>query len=134
MERGRMRIRNQIWIDTQTHLVLALHEPYWSGWKKYGWEKGVPGLGISVEAIEKAQELGKKIRVNVLKYGSYEITPTKAQQYNTNKFVPRDMRPILVIPRTAFDSIPVEKTVKEMEKKDEVRSQTIAKAEQKKLF
>lgn len=104
-----MKIRNQSWMVTDTHLVLTLYQPFWSAWKIYGWESRFgfkcEGLGISVEAIHKAMELKKKIRVNVIKYGSYEITPSLAEQWG-EPFNPRDNKPILVIPRIKFDRIP----------------------------
>jgi hypothetical protein len=97
-----MNIRGQIWEENETHIVLKLHEPYWSAWQKFKWEKGVEGLGISIEAIRIAELKNKKIRLDVRKYGSYEITWSKARE-NGHEFIPRDNKPILVVPRTAFD-------------------------------
>lgn len=117
-----MKIRGQTWLDTDTHLVITLHQPFWSAWKMFGWESRFglkcEGLGISVEAIKKAKELKKKIRVNVLKYGAYEITPTQAEQWG-EPFLPRDKKPILVVPRAKFDRLP--SSVPKMEKQEEVR-------------
>jgi len=104
-----MKIRNQSWMVTDKHLVITLHQPYWSAYKLYGWESrfGIKceGLGVSVEAVDKAIELKLKIRVNVIKYGSYEITPTEAKRWG-EQFLPRDNKPILVIPRMKFTRIP----------------------------
>lgn len=124
-----MKIRNQVWIETETHLVILLREPFWSAYKRYGWEYGVEGFGVSKEAIEKAEELGKKIRVNLLKYGSYEITAKRAQKYANNVFIPRDNKPLIVIPRTEFKKISSEERKKEYEEKEHERAITFAKAE-----
>ena len=93
-----MKIRNQVWIETDTHLVITLHEPYWSAWSKFGWPEHVEGLGLSVEAIREAYNKGLKIRVNVLKYGSYEINAKKAGDIGCQyTFRSRDKKLIFVI-------------------------------------
>jgi len=121
-----MKIRNQVWLESETHLIVTLREPFWSAYQKYGWEEGIEGLGVSVEAIKKAADLGKKIRVNVVKYGSYEITAKKAMIFMGNFFFPRDKKALLVIPRTAFDRIPTdENKKKEYEKKEDLRTDKI---------
>jgi hypothetical protein len=117
-----MKIRNQTWLDTQTHLVTTLYEPYWSAWKRYGWTKGVEGFGIAIEALEKTEELGLKIKVHVVKYGSYEISTKKARKWMHTKFLPRDHKPIIVIPRTEFDKINTEKMKRDLEKKEHERA------------
>jgi len=98
-----MDIRNQKWVETEKHLMLQLHQPFWGAWKKYNWPERIEGIGVSVEAIEKALELKKKILVHIMKYGTYEITPEKALKVASNyKFIARDQKPILVIPRNEF--------------------------------
>lgn len=124
-----MRIRNQIWIENDTQLVLTLYEPYWSAWQRYGWPRGVEGFGVSVEAIKKAKELKKHIRINTIKYGSYEATTDQLDKYSANVFVPRDGKAIIVAPRIAFKKIqksPAQKI--EAEKKEEKRAKTILQA------
>jgi hypothetical protein len=121
-----MKIRNQVWLESDTHLILTLRSPFWSAWKRYGWEEGVEGFGISLLAIKKAEQLNKKIRINVIKYGSYEITPKKALDFMGNYFFPRDNKILLVIPRTSFDRIKVdENKKKEYEKKENLRTDKI---------
>ena len=117
-----MQIRHQPWIEVDKHLVLTLHEPWWGAWQRFGWTKGIEGIGVSREAIQIAKTLGKKIRVNIIKYGSYEITPTKAERYSSNIFYPRDRKALYVIPRDAFDRIPTDQKVKAFEKKEEERA------------
>lgn len=101
-----MNILGQDWIETETHLVIELREPYWSAWKTYNWEKGVEGIGVSIGALAKAESLNKKIQVNVKKYGSYEISPSKCIEYKNNVFKARDNTVLIEIPRTAFEKLP----------------------------
>ena len=100
-----MRIRGQRWKENKKHIVITLHQPYWGAWKKYGWDYGVEGMGIAPEAIEKAREMGKKLKVNVTKYGSYEITPLRCEPFMKYIFIARDFKKLIVIPRTAFDKL-----------------------------
>ncbi len=125
-----MNIRHQLWIETDKHIVLTLHEPFWGAWKMFGWDHRVEGIGVAVEAIEEARKLKKHIQVNIIKYGNYEITPSKAIGYVDNIFMPRDHKPLIVIPRDAFDRIPTEVTVKKFEEKEDLR----VRANQETLF
>jgi hypothetical protein len=103
-----------------------LREPFWSAYKKYKWESGIEGFGVSLEAIRMAEALKKKIRVNVVKYGSYEINPSKALLFGDNRFYSRDKKVLLVIPRTAFDRIPVDEAKKKAyEEKENLRTDKI---------
>jgi hypothetical protein len=96
-----MKIRGQSWIETGEHLIIMLREPYWGAWKKYGWEKGVEGMGVSIEAVKEAEEKKKKIMVRLLGRGAYEISPKMALKY-AGRFVSRDNKVLLVIPRNKF--------------------------------
>jgi hypothetical protein len=100
-----MKIRGQDWTETKEHLVIFLNQPYWGAWSKYGWEKGVEGFGVSREALQKALDLQKKIKVR-FKYAAYEILAAKALEVaSKNIYVPRDGQELIVIPRTAFDKV-----------------------------
>ena len=102
-----MQIRNQDWQTTETHLVLPLNEPYWGAWKKYNYPIRCEGIGISVEAIQEAKKIDKKIKVVVTKYGEYEITAKKAYSFiNKYRHTARDNKTIIVIPRIEFNRIP----------------------------
>ncbi len=96
-------IRHQKWTETITHIVLRLREPFWSAWQRYGFERGVEGYGLGVEALALAREKGKKIKIVVKKYGTYEFNPTDImmERYGKNTFTARDHKRLLVIPRTA---------------------------------
>jgi hypothetical protein len=103
-------IRGQKWTEFEGWIQLKLRDPFWSAYAKYGWEKDlgrVEGMGISKEAINYANERGKKIRV-IDKYGKFEISPSKCRQaidnYNS-RFVARDGSVLVVVPRTYFNKI-----------------------------
>lgn len=103
-----MNIRNQKWTEYPTFIQLKLHQPMWSAYQKYGWERGVEGLGISKEAINFAHTKGKRIRVVMGTYGKYEISPSKCKQavdtYNS-RFTARDGKELIVVPRTYFAKV-----------------------------
>lgn len=125
-----MRIRNQVWLESDKFIVITLHEPYWSAWQKYNWEKGIEGIGISLEAIDVARSKKKRIRVKILKYGAYEISPKKALEVAAEyQYIARDRKKLVVIPRTAFDRIAFEKEKKEYEEKEHKRAEAIAQAQ-----
>lgn len=99
-----LRIRNQKWVVSGKYLKMALHEPYWGASAQYGWEPGIEGYSISTEAIEEAEKLNKILFLNIGKYGNWEISPKLARKYG-HKFIPRDNKPLLCIPRTAFTKV-----------------------------
>lgn len=97
-------------VETDTHFILALREPFWGGWKKYGWTKGVEGIGINEKLVDLAISQFKRILVKY-KYGDYEITGTKAKreaEKYKSYYVARDNTRLYVIPRTAFYRMPTE--------------------------
>ena len=102
-----MRINNQPIIETDTHLLIRLHEPFWGAWQKYSWEKGIEGFGLSLALIKRAKTLKKKLMVS-FPYGRYEITPRKAcnqvKKYNS-RFIAKDGTELYVIPRNACERI-----------------------------
>jgi hypothetical protein len=102
-----MEIRNQKWQEEEKYILIHLLEPYWSAYKKYNWDHGVEGFGISQEAINYAIKSKKHIRVNVSKYGIYDINPTRLEKEALERriYYPRDHKPLFVLPRNAFDRI-----------------------------
>jgi len=104
-----MKIRNVEWVETDKYIQVTLRDPFWSAWQKYGWEKNVEGFGISLEAIRYAIRVNKYLVVKTLKYGKYEISPTEAYaegvEMHNWKFVARDKKILVVLPRTSFKKI-----------------------------
>lgn len=102
-----MTIRGQMWQETDTHIVIKIHEAWYGAWKRFGWPEGTKGFGVSVEAIHKAKELGKKLEIRLLKYPAvYEITTDKAiEQGQSNIFNARDQKPLYILPETALTKL-----------------------------
>lgn len=74
---GTITIDGQEVIEKEKHLVVRLRQPFWSAWKKYGWEKNIEGLGVSSKIVRLALKLKKKIGVQDGNYGWYEKSPLK---------------------------------------------------------
>jgi len=129
-----MKIRNQIWIEKEKEIIITLREPYWSAWKRYGWQQGVEGFGVSKEAVDYAIEKKKHLQVHVMKYGTYDINPKKLKRTATVQrfFIPRDKKPIYVLPRFAFSRV-VTRDEKKSEEKEHERAINKAESQQKLL-
>ena len=101
-----MNIRHQKLIIKDKYIQIYLNQPYWGAAQRYNWQHQIEGIGIAKEAILKAKELKKKIRIVMGKYGLYEISPDKAiligEKY---PFVARDYKVLYVIPRTEFKKV-----------------------------
>lgn len=105
-----MKLRGQTIIETDTHLVVSLKQPYWGAHKKYGFVRGgftsgEEGYGISWEVVTEALARKKKILIRVFKYGNYEISAAKAIEFKDNIFIARDNKPLIVVPRSALTKI-----------------------------
>lgn len=85
------------------YVELYLHQPWWGAWKNFHWTPNVEGIGISESVINKAKKLKKKILIHIYRYGSYTITPTKAEklakEFNSY-YTARSGVKLLVIPRS----------------------------------
>lgn len=95
-----LHIRNQKVVNSKEYIEIVLNQPYWGAWKKYGWERGIEGYGISKEIVNKARDEGKKIKIKLNKYGNYEIS-AKMVLKKARKFYARDKKLLYVVPRTA---------------------------------
>lgn len=120
-----MIINNQKIIETKTHLIIHLDQPYWGAYKQYGWKERVPGLGLSKGLVDKAKELDKKIMVKY-QYGKFEITPDKAirihKKYNST-FVTRNKVILYEIPKNEFKRVgDIEPKEQEITQEDYKRS------------
>lgn len=116
-----MKIRNQNWIDTDTHLILPLQEVYWSAYQRFkGFQDREWGIGIAIEAINEAQKLNKKLQIKVFKYGTYEIGYRKCWKYLENSKFAADHKILLIIPHSAFTHIETN-VLEKQEKKEDVR-------------
>jgi len=83
---------------------IDIQEPWWGAWKRYGWAKGIWGVGFKKEDIEKAIENKQKLEVKV---GSkdilYEISPVTVKNYSQKyktQFLARHNAILYVVPNT----------------------------------
>lgn len=81
-------------------MIINVKEPWWSAWQKFGWEKGMWGVGINAKDIQIAQELGEDIHLAVGKK-SYLVKPDRVKEYaetNNTKFRARWNTTLYVVP------------------------------------
>jgi len=78
-----MKIDGQGVVETDTHLVFGLRDPFFSAYKKYRWTAKEEGIGISRELIRVAYRKGKKI-IAVYNSIRFEIAPIKIAEYYKN--------------------------------------------------
>ena len=102
----RTKLTKQGWQEFPEYIQIDLHQPFWAGGKKYGWEG--EGFGVSAEAIKYAQSVNKNIRIKVFKYDTWEISPKEvfelAQKYNSI-FVTRSGVTLIIIPRMDCEKV-----------------------------
>jgi hypothetical protein len=85
-------------------MKIRIQEPYWGAVKKYGWAKGIWGVGFKREDIDKAIKNKEKLEVKVWKYPlTYEISPVTVKNYataNNTTFTARHNALLYVVPCT----------------------------------
>ncbi len=54
--------------------VFKIKEPYWGAWKRYGWDKGVWGVGLNLHRIKKAKDQGAKEVIVQTNNQTYTVT------------------------------------------------------------
>jgi len=124
------KIRKQTWLEKDDYIQIVLHQPWWNAGRQFGWEG--EGLGISQEAIRYAFKFKKKIRIRVLKYGLWEISPhmalRRAKEYGSH-YTARDGKKLVIVPRIACHKIEKSKIQKELEQKvEDIRVKSIQQA------
>lgn len=90
-------------------MEITIREPYFSAWKRYGWPKGIWGLGINKEHLFKALQLRENllIHVNSLK-ADFECMPQTVINYCQNKrayFTAGKNTLLYVIPNFMLDKL-----------------------------
>lgn len=88
---------------TPLHIV----EPFWSGWKFYGWEKPIPGIGISGKIVNQKYIAKEMIYITIGKDKQiYQISPERVyrlgERYNSRKTV-RNKTEVIVIPQNELE-------------------------------
>lgn len=124
-----MRIRQQTWIEGDTFIQLTLKEPYFTAGLKYGWAGDLWGFGLSLEAIKYAFKVNKNIRIVVLKYGKWQISPhmalRRAKEFKSH-YTARDGKDLVIVPRMACHKVEKSDIQKKLaEQKEEMRTRSI---------
>ena len=101
-----MIINGQPVVNSEKYMTFILREPFWTAWHKYGWTKGEPGFGISVDMIRQAHEEGKQIAV-VYNGFTYKISPVTANNFYKKSekkpiFEAKGGVKLLIIPQSKF--------------------------------
>jgi hypothetical protein len=103
-----MYIRNQVWIKQGGNYYLTrLHECYWSAWQRFGWEKGIAGIGIACEVVSRAINDNCGVVIHVAKYGVFRASSEVLQKYREQKylFTAHDHKFLYVYPQNEFEVI-----------------------------
>lgn len=117
-----MIIDGQGVVETDTDLVFALREPYWSAYKKYGWSNKEAGFGISIDLVREAVAKEKKI-IAIYRGISYNISPITVNNfYKSSKikpiFLARGKVKLVVVPQSKFTALPKRFSKEEYNKKE----------------
>lgn len=86
-------------------MLITLREPFWSAWKRYGWEYGVEGYGVDREIIRESIRSNETLHIKY-RESLYSIKPQKILKfYAESELKPifrttRGHKVLLIIPRT----------------------------------
>lgn len=88
---------------------IHIKEPYWSAWKRYGWERLTAGVGISKNYVDKKHQDREMIYLTLGKLGDkdavYSIHPDEVMKikdkYNS-VYVARENTTLYVVPFTSL--------------------------------
>jgi len=88
-------------------MKINIREPFYGAWKKYGWKKGVWGVGIKQSEIMKAGIYGEKIYITLRDEPTeYMINPKMALKHG-KLFKARFDTTLRVIPLNKFEKVSV---------------------------
>lgn len=92
-------------MDTNNEIV-HIAEPFWSAWKFYGWDKGIPGIGLAERVVKQHAVTKEPIRVTIGKDPTvYKISPVTvvnlAKKFNSVRTVRMGVK-VAVIPQNQF--------------------------------
>lgn len=49
-------------------MKIYIKEPFWSAWKKFGWDKGIPGVGLDVNTVQQAVNRKEDLEISLYTY------------------------------------------------------------------
>lgn len=80
---------------------FKLKQPYWGGWKKYGWTKGDPAFGISLDQVKKSDYIEIVFQGNTYVIASLTALEL-AKKYNSY-FTTKYGNKLIEVPKSAFN-------------------------------
>lgn len=86
--------------------IVHIAEPYWGAWSKYGWERPIPGIGLSEKVIKSHAITKEPIRVTIGKDPTiYQISIVTAlnlaKKYKSIRTVRYGVK-VAIVPQNKF--------------------------------
>lgn len=89
--------------------IIHIHKPWWGAWKKFGWEKGIPGIGVNHKLVNDAFGNQEKLYFQIGDNPTvYEIPGTTILRYyikNKTKYKARKGVLLYVFPRNLLRKV-----------------------------
>lgn len=88
-------------------LIFKIREPYWGAWQRYGWDKGVWGVGLNLRRLKRAKDKGIKqvlIKTQGKTYQVSMLTLTRLFRSDRPVEVKRNTQ-LMVVPKTKLEEL-----------------------------
>lgn len=90
-------------------MFVRIQEPYWGAWKKFGWAKGIWGVGFKAKDIDKAIKSKEQLEVTIYKFkDTYKISPVTVRNFaekNNCTYTARHGTKLYVVPNTKLKKV-----------------------------
>lgn len=85
-------------------MTIHIQEPWWGAWKRFGWAKSIPGIGIDSQKVAQAIDKQEQLILRIGKESQlYRISPVTVRnvcaKYNST-FKARYNKTLLVVPQS----------------------------------
>lgn len=104
-------------------MQIHINEQYWSAWKRYGWDKDIPGIGFRKTSVDMLADVHEKIRLTIGKdrntiYEIAAVTIRNLAEKHNSLYEARHRVLLYVIPqnklRKIWKELFIEKQQKEL--------------------
>jgi hypothetical protein len=90
-------------------MKIHIQEPWWSAWKKFGWAKGIWGIGINKNIVELARKKRESLIITIgndkTEYCVSPITIINFYERNKTSYIARGNTNLYIIPQTLLSKI-----------------------------
>lgn len=90
-------------------MKIRIQEPWWGAWKKFGWAKGIWGVGFKAKDIDKAIKNKQQLEVQIYKFkDKYTISPVTVRNFaekNNSVYIARHKTKLYVVPNTKLKKV-----------------------------